>query len=125
MPQVGGYDHIDFRVGDVKKVARFFDALMPALGFTRINKGEGSRSYYNEDRRLPFFWVVQARKSTPGLARVAFAAATRKDVDRIANVARRAGAKEIWGPEQCYAQPYYAVFFEDPEGNRFEVCCRR
>jgi predicted enzyme related to lactoylglutathione lyase len=125
MDAVGSYDHIDFRVRDVKRVARFYDALMPALGFSKIRKGDRSRSYYNEDPEAPFFGLIQAIKSEPSRSRVAFAAPTRSQVDRVARVVRKSGGKEISGPERCYTQPYYAVFFEDPEGNRLEVCCRR
>jgi catechol 2,3-dioxygenase-like lactoylglutathione lyase family enzyme len=125
MTEIGPYDHIDFRVGNLRKVTKFYDALMPALGLRVIRRGDRSRDYWNEDRRLPFFGLVQAVASTPSRTRIAFAAATRKDVDRITKVVRRAGGKEICGPEECYRQPYYAVFFEDPEGNKLEVCCRR
>ncbi len=127
-PDPGGcYDHIDFRVRDVASVARFYDALMPALGFRKIHRGTRSRSYYHEDPSMPFFWIVQARRSTPSLSRIAFGAASRKEVYRIAARMRQAGAHRIEGPQICrsYPQPYYAVFFEDPHGNRFEVCCRR
>jgi len=125
MANTGLIDHLDFRVRDVKLVKRFYDALMPVLGFTKISKGERSRGYYNEDPRAPFFWLVQAVKSAPSRTRVAFAAQTRAEVDRAARVVRRAGGKEVCGPEKCYSQPYYAVFFEDPDGNKLEVCCRR
>jgi catechol 2,3-dioxygenase-like lactoylglutathione lyase family enzyme len=123
--EIGTYDHIDFRVRNLRKISRFYDALMPALGLRVIRRGDRIRDYWHEDRRLPFFSLVQAATSTPTRSRIAFAAPTRKDVDRVAKVARRAGAKEICGPEECYRQPYYAVFFEDPDGNKLEVCCRR
>ena len=39
-------------------------------------------------------------------------------------MARAAGARNIEGPE-VYEEPgYYAVFFEDPDGNKLEVCYR-
>jgi catechol-2,3-dioxygenase len=125
--EIGLYDHIDLRVRDLAKLQSFYDALMGALGLDVIKGTRHIREYYREDKRLPFFGLNQAAKHTPGLARVAFGAATRKDVDRVAAVVRRGGAKAISGPHVCvsYRQPYYAVFFEDPEGNRFEVCCRR
>jgi catechol-2,3-dioxygenase len=125
MDAVGLIDHVDFRVRDLKSVTRFYDALLPALGFTKISKGDRARTYYNEERMAPFFGLVQAKKSEPSPTRIAFAALTRTEVDRVARVVRKSGGKEISGPEQCYSQPYYAVFFEDPEGNRLEVCCRR
>ena len=45
------------------------------------------------------------------------------EVDRVAEVARQAGARNIEVPMQ-YERGYYAVFFEDPCGNRLEVCYR-
>jgi catechol 2,3-dioxygenase-like lactoylglutathione lyase family enzyme len=122
-----GYDHIDFRVRDVRALAPFYDTLMPALGFSRIVRGQRGRTYYQAERHLPFFWLAQAKAGAPNRSRIAFAAATRKDVDRVAAVARRAGARKLEGPQVCrsYSQPYYAVFFEDRDGNKFEVCCRR
>lgn len=112
---------------DLRKVVRFYDALMASLGLRRVRACAGSREYYATDRGDPFFGVIQAVTSVPGRTRIAFAAATRKDVDRVAAAVKRAGARKMSGPEVCaaYHQPYYAVFFEDPDGNRFEVCCRR
>lgn len=125
MTEIDTYDHIDFRVRSLRKVSKFYDALMPALGLRIIRRGDRIRDYWHKDRRLPFFSLVQAVTSIPSRSRIAFGAPTRKDVDRVAKVVRRAGAKEICGPEEYYRQPYYAVFFEDPEGNKLEVCCRR
>ena len=125
MEAVDLYDHVDFRVRDLKSVTRFYDSLMPELGLTKISKGDRSRTYYNEERRAPFFGLVQATKSEPSPTRIAFGASSRPAVDRLARVVRKAGGREISGPEQVYSQPYYAVFFEDPEGNRLEICCRR
>jgi catechol 2,3-dioxygenase-like lactoylglutathione lyase family enzyme len=44
------------------------------------------------------------------------------DVDRVAAVARDAGALELSGPKEMpYGPGYYAVYFADPCGNRYEV----
>ncbi|HEY6229616.1 MAG TPA: VOC family protein, partial [Verrucomicrobiae bacterium] len=59
----------------------------------------------------------------PNENRIAFWAESAADVDRIAKVAARAGARNVEGPMD-YAPGYYAVFFEDPCGNRLEVCYR-
>ena len=34
--------------------------------------------------------------------------------------------KILKGPEICkdYSPGYYAFFFEDPDGNKLEICCR-
>ncbi len=122
-----GYDHLDFRVRDLPRLTPFYDALMPALGFGVIRRGTRTREYYRNDRRLPFFGLNHSATSKPSRSRVAFAAPSREEVDRIARVVRRAGGRAIEGPQVCasYHQPYYAVFFEDPDANKFEVCCRR
>lgn len=121
------YDHVDFRVRDLRSLVPFYDAFMRAMGFCKITRGERSREYHHKDRGLPFFGLTQSITSTPSRSRIAFAAKSREEVDRVASAVRRAGARAIEGPEKCtsYRQPYYAVFFKDPDGNRFEVCCRR
>lgn len=120
------YDHIDHRVGNVKRVRAFYHALMPALGYTQIKDYGTAIEYYSPDAANQFFGIHQRADHLPTRTRVAFAARTRADVDRIGAMLAAAGAKRIQGPEHCpdYAQPYYAVFFEDPEGNKLEVCYR-
>ena len=55
--------------------------------------------------------------------RVAFWVESNSEVERLAAIVVRAGARNVEGP--LYEDPgYYAVFFEDPSGNRLEVCYR-
>jgi hypothetical protein len=44
----------------------------------------------------------------------------------VAALVRKIGGQNLEGPEICaeYSPGYYAVFFEDPDGNKLEVCCR-
>ena len=58
--------------------------------------------------------------------RFAFWADKEEEVDRLGGILRGAGARVLEGPEYChdYTPGYYAVFFEDADGNRWEVCCR-
>ena len=51
---------------------------------------------------------------------------TPAEVDQVAKVVRQAGGKNIEGPKiwPDYSPGYYALFFEDPDGNKLEVCCR-
>jgi predicted lactoylglutathione lyase len=121
------FDHIDHRVRSLASVSAFYDALMPALGYTKRVAGQIMIEYYHPDEADPFFGIHQHAGHSPSLTRVAFAARTRVDVDRIGALLESIGARKVQGPMDCadYRQPYYAVFFEDPEGNRLEVCCRR
>jgi len=63
----------------------------------------------------------------PNATRMAFWADTPDAVDRIAEVVRSAGGRHVEGPMFCpeYSPTYYGLFFEDPSGNRLEVCCRQ
>jgi predicted lactoylglutathione lyase len=121
------FDHIDQRVRSLAAVRAFYDALMPALGYTKRVAGRTMIEYYRPGEADMFFGIHQHGGHAPSRTRVAFAAQTRADVDRIGAMLTSVGAGKIEGPLKCpdYRQPYYAVFFEDPEGNRLEVCCRR
>ncbi len=59
---------------------------------------------------------------TPGPARVAFDAPSRGTVDAIATYLPAIGAKNVEWSEGIYGPRYYAVFFDDPDGNKLEVC---
>ncbi len=50
------FDHVDLRVGDFSKVRSLYDALLPAMGFSRLNEDADSICYYRPDgdRRDPF-----------------------------------------------------------------------
>jgi catechol 2,3-dioxygenase-like lactoylglutathione lyase family enzyme len=122
MPRL--YDHIDLRVPRLAEAAAFYELLLPALGFTRKVEVEGWLSFEAAGEGIvPFFGVTESPDHRPNENRVAFWVESENGVDQVAEVARRAGAKNIEGPMQ-YEPRYYAVFFEDPAGNRFEVCHR-
>jgi len=120
------FDHIDLRVRDVKKAFKLYDAMLRGLGATKSYKGGRAAEWFHGAREEPFFGIHRDTKHAPNKSRIAFAAQTRKEVDRIARLIKRAGARSLEGPDVCksYTQPYYAVFFEDADGNKFEICCR-
>ena len=70
-----------------------------------------------------FFGVTESPAYVANENRVAFRTENAAGVDRVAEVAMRAGARKIEGPLD-YEPGYHAVFFEDPSGNRLEVCYR-
>jgi predicted enzyme related to lactoylglutathione lyase len=118
------YDHIDLRVPQLADVTSFYELLLPALGFTRKVHVEGWLQFEAADADITeFFGVTESPGHVANENRIAFWAESASGVDRIAKVSRLAGARNIEGPMQ-YERGYYAVFFEDPCGNRMEVCCR-
>ena len=119
------FDHIDLRVRNLAAVRSFYDTLLPALGFDRDAKIEGWIQFERGDKHemTEFFGVTESPQHVANECRIAFRASSVGEVDQLAEVITRIGARNIEGPG--YETPgYYAVFFEDPSGNRLEICFR-
>lgn len=125
---MSGYGHVDLRVSSMALALPFYEQLMPALGFTERHQGEVWKSWAMPEPPLPatpYFAVTESVDHVPTENRVAFWVESATDVDRVAAVAREAGALELSGPKEMpYGPGYYAVFFADPCGNRLEVYVR-
>lgn len=118
------YDHIDLRVPNLAAATPFYEQLLPALGFTRKVPIDGWLQYEAGDGEITeFFGITESPTHVANENRIAFWTGSQEEVDRIAETARSAGAQNIEGP-MPYEPGYYAVFFEDPFGNRLEVCHR-
>jgi catechol 2,3-dioxygenase-like lactoylglutathione lyase family enzyme len=119
-------DHIDARVKDLTAARRFYDAFCSAIGLTNARVSGDWVLYGSEDWTGTFIGVTSDREFTPNRCRIAMRAKTRADVDRIARIVADAGAGEYEAPHLCpeYSEDYYASFFSDPDGNRWEICHR-
>jgi len=121
-------DHIDLRVRDLETAMEFYGKILPPLGFTCDRSDEAWGTFYAAGRNKPseFFGFTEDQEHRPNGTRIAFWAETREEVDQFAKIVREAGGRNLEGPEVCpgYSPGYYALFFEDPEGNKLEVCCR-
>ena len=120
------FDHIDLRVKNRKIAQRFYSKILPAIGFKIDKSGEEYGQFQPAGKPVPFFCFTEEPDHKPNGTRIAFWAENRAAVDKIAKVVRKAGGKNVEGPELCldYSPGYYAVFFEDPDGNKLEVCYR-
>lgn len=119
------FDHIDLRVRDMAAARPFYEVLLPALGFRHEVGIPGWVTYEApEGKEAPvFFGLTESRSHAPNECRIAFWADSHAELERLATIAVKAGARNIEGP--LYEEPdYYAVFFEDPSGNRLEICYR-
>jgi predicted enzyme related to lactoylglutathione lyase len=118
------FDHIDLRVPKLADVISFYETLLPSLGFSRKVAVEGWLQFEAAgDGVTEFFGITESPTHAPNENRIAFRAENRAAVDRLAAVAARSGARNMEGPMD-YEPGYYAAFFEDPCGNRLEVCHR-
>jgi catechol 2,3-dioxygenase-like lactoylglutathione lyase family enzyme len=125
-PMPRRFDHIDLRVPDLAQVSDFYRKLLPALGFKKALTVPGWLQYYAEgEGATEFFGVTESRPHVPNENRIAFWASSVDEVNDISRFLHEIGARNIEGPEFEESPTYYAVFFEDPAGNRLELCYRR
>ncbi len=94
------------------------------MGFAGEWRGEGAFSFQAEGKfpRLTWFGVIEDPTHIANATRLAFAVDGIDEVDRLAEIVRSAGATNIEGPgNEPYMRTYYAIFFDDPSGNKLEV----
>jgi len=122
----GPYDHIDLRVRSLADARPFYQVLLPALGFTRKLDIEDWLQFETEGTGMAteFFGVTESPQHVANESRIAFWADSTAEVDRLADLVVRAEARNVEGPDYHEGPGYYAVFFEDPSGNRLEICNR-
>ncbi len=125
MPAQRLFSHIDLRVKNGPRALAFYDVLLAEFGFTRVKQPPfdevepvwRSEGWAANDE---FFGFVVDPEFQPNQNRIALHASSREQVDRVSLVLQSAEAREIDGPADYGG--YYATFFEDPDGNRLEVC---
>ena len=134
-------DHIEITVKNMSVAVPFYDKLMPLLGFhlqnrvsVVIEQHEKHVVQYQHPRfgfaitspRSAFAGETIHRRRPGSLHHLAFRAATRADVDRLHADLQKIGAT-IVSPPREYPEytpsGYYALFFKDPEGIKYEIVC--
>ena len=122
------FNHIDLRVSDMAAALPFYKEVMPALGFQYQGSMEtaGVRWEWFQVRNAApnqFFAITEDEDHLQNRNCIAFFAESRAEVNQIAEIAVEAGALNVEPPCLCpeYGKDYYAVFFEDPSGNRLEA----
>jgi len=99
------FDHIDLRVKNLEGAIRFYGQFLPQLGFIRERHEPSPRpeaggyfhTFYSAgaDKPSEFFAFDEDKDHQPNRTRIAFWADTREEVDRIAELVRQAGGKNL------------------------------
>jgi len=131
-------DHIQVTVKDLARAERFYDRLMPILGFDLAQKSKGRVADHEFDvieyahtnlifginsPRKAFAQETVHRRKPGALHHLAFKATSAEEVDALFPLVVEAGA-DIVNPPQYYPQhgeEYYALFFKDPDGIKYEI----
>jgi catechol 2,3-dioxygenase-like lactoylglutathione lyase family enzyme len=121
-------DHTGIGVADMKVSARFYDAVLSALGMRRVAQmpdgvgtdGIGYGSQY------PIFWIDRFHPHSTR-QHTAFSAARPQDVDAFHAAGLSCGGTDNGRPGYRDGQSsptYYAAFLIDPDGNNIEAVYR-
>ena len=132
----GSINHLALTVSDLARSTAFYDRVLGFMGYERVEVPEPTQQLM-KTRLLA--WASpsgsvtlrpakdeSAKKAhdrnSPGLNHVAFNAENREEVDRLHEVLKESGARILDPPaEYPYFPGYYAVYFTDPDGLKFEV----
>ena len=134
-------DHIEITVKDMNVAVPFYDKLLPLLGFDlqsrvgAVMEEHDKQVVQYEHPRLGFA-ITSPRKAFTGdtinrrkpgaLHHLAFKATSRAEVDRLHSELIAIGATIVSPPREYpeYTPPgYYALFFKDLEGIKYEIVC--
>jgi catechol 2,3-dioxygenase-like lactoylglutathione lyase family enzyme len=118
-------DHVDLRVRNRGAATRFYDPIFTALGAVKSD-GEEYTTWRTPSARTDDpsdnFGIVEDREHIAGSVRIALRAPSREVVDAVASMLGSIGARNVEMDDGIYGADYHGVFFEDPDGNRLEVC---
>ena len=91
------YDHIDLRVRSLAEAQPFYQAHLPALGFTHDVGIEGWLQFEapGTDDTPEFFGITESSRHIANECRIGFWAESTSEVDRLIEIIVRMGARNI------------------------------
>ena len=131
----GRLNHLALTVSDINaSEAAFYGPVLDHLGFAKVEDVPGTMTLWHhaEDRLALNLWQARGDgpvpghghdRRRPGLHHAAFDAATRDEVDALHAllVEKRIAVLDPPTEYPRYAPGYYAVYFADPDGLKFEL----
>ena len=117
-------DHISLAVRDLERSARFYQAVLGAIGYEKLVVRPRTIGF---GKRYPEFWLNLRATLTPvdaeSGAHAALRVRTTELVDAFHAAALAAGGSSDGAPglRPQHGEGYYAAFIRDPDGNRVEA----
>ncbi|ANH03184.1 MULTISPECIES: VOC family protein [Shinella] len=115
---------------DLERAGRFYDAVLPLLGYIRQKQAPDEIGYAGRDDVRCRFWVVEPFNREPATfgngVTIALVAPTRAAVDAFHAAALAAGGIDEGAPGlRPFHASFYAAFIRDPDGNKLAAVCER
>lgn len=122
--------YVTVGTNDLERAGRFYDAILPRLGYPRRKTEAGEIGYGAEKDVRCRFWVVtpfDGNRATFGNGvTVALDAPDRASVDAFHAAALAHGGTDEGAPGLRPFHPdFYACFVRDPDGNKISAVCER
>jgi catechol 2,3-dioxygenase-like lactoylglutathione lyase family enzyme len=117
-------DHVSVAVRDLQAAVRFYEAVLGALGFAKLEERAATIAFgksYSE------FWINLREGLTPVAAdsgvHVCFRARSTEMIDAFHAAALSAGGTSDGAPalRPQHGEGYYAAYIRDLDGNRIEA----
>jgi glyoxylase I family protein len=131
----GSIGHIALTVSDLERSTAFYNKVFEFIGFKSVEVPESTQQTMKTRLKA---WVGPgysisiglskgdfARRvhdrNAPGFNHLAFTAENRSDVEKLYEFLKQTGATILDAPaEYPYLPGYFAVYFTDPDGLKFE-----
>jgi glyoxylase I family protein len=131
----GSISHIALTVNDLERSTTFYNRVFEFIGFKRVEVPESTQQAMKTRLQA---WVGQGYsisirpskgefahrlhdRNAPGFNHMAFTAKDRSDVEKLHALLKEMGATILDAPaEYPYSPGYFAVYFADPDGLKFE-----
>ena len=128
---LGAMNHLALTLSDLKAAEEsFYRPVLEFLGYGKIEDEAGMTLWFSETAAaaVNLFQAAEGlaarrhERYAPGFHHFAFWADERAQVDALHALLQRIGATVLDPPAAYdYAPGYYAVFFADPDGMKFEL----
>ncbi len=126
----GKLHHIELYVKDLKQSKEFWGWLLHELGYSTYQQWKDGISYILGDTYIDFVQVEEKysehdyHRKHAGLNHLAFHGGSREFVDEITEKLKEKNVTILYLDKHPYAggPDYYAVFFEDPNRIKVEIC---
>ena len=127
---LGSMNHLGITVSDLAvSTERFYAPLLDFLGYREVERAPEMSLWLAAEGYAVNLWQAHPGQQdrvvdryAPGFHHFAFNADSREQVDRCHDLLRREGIEVLDPPaDYDYVPGYYAVFFADPDGLKYEL----